>query len=393
MTNRKLYIFNPDNDLALANGDENYMPPASARKMTLDLALLPIWYATPDSFVLAPSAYNLSFRNEMNHHFSSLPVLITEPEVTMSSDFLPVPWGWNVALRKYLYRLGISDLSLPDMGELNNLRDFSSRLKAVYLLPTLQLNPSFCGFSAYSSSINELETFLEKYPEVILKAPWSGSGKGLCYVKNGLSVPVINWCSRVIRQQGGVVIEPLYQKVEDFAMEFYLDRGKVSFVGYSLFYTGTGGAYEGSFLLTDKAIESALLCYVSAADLAALRFHLEDKLFRMFSATYIGYIGVDMMICSFKEKPQYRIHPCVELNLRMNMGVLARLFYDHYVVQGSIGKFRVQYFSNQGDALRKHEEFQQKYPVCISGGRLAKGYFSLTPVTIHTQYVATVLLD
>ena len=65
MSKRELYIFNPDNDLALANGEANYMPPASAQQMASDLALLPAWYAAPGSAVLAPSAYNLVFLREM----------------------------------------------------------------------------------------------------------------------------------------------------------------------------------------------------------------------------------------------------------------------------------------------------------------------------------------
>ena len=41
----KLHIFNPDADMALADGKENYIAPASARLMARDLALLPLWYA------------------------------------------------------------------------------------------------------------------------------------------------------------------------------------------------------------------------------------------------------------------------------------------------------------------------------------------------------------
>ena len=29
------------------------------------------------------------------------------------------------------------------------------------------------------------------------------------------------------------------------------------------------------------------------------------------------------------------VHPCVEINMRMNMGVVARLFYDRFVAPGS----------------------------------------------------------
>ena len=66
MTNL-LYLFNPDQDLALASGEINYMPPASARRMAEELALLPVWFADRPCSVLAPSAYNQSFLEEMCH--------------------------------------------------------------------------------------------------------------------------------------------------------------------------------------------------------------------------------------------------------------------------------------------------------------------------------------
>ena len=72
MTNL-LYLFNPDQDLALASGETNYMAPASARKMAEELALLPIWFADGECSVLAPSAYNQPFLEEMLRLFP-LPV-------------------------------------------------------------------------------------------------------------------------------------------------------------------------------------------------------------------------------------------------------------------------------------------------------------------------------
>ena len=98
MTKRELYLFNPDNDLSLASGEVNYMPPATARRMAEELALLPAWYASAGSAVLAPSAYNLAFLREMQECLS-LPVeLVTEPEVASISNLKPVPWGWNPVL-------------------------------------------------------------------------------------------------------------------------------------------------------------------------------------------------------------------------------------------------------------------------------------------------------
>ena len=74
----KLYVFNPDADMALGNNEENYMAPATIRRMAEDLALLPIWYAQPGSGVLASSAYNADYLKQMQQLFRLDVHLVTE---------------------------------------------------------------------------------------------------------------------------------------------------------------------------------------------------------------------------------------------------------------------------------------------------------------------------
>ena len=50
---RSAYIFNPDNDLALANGADNYTAPKMARKIRDDLQLIPLWFADTGSTIIA----------------------------------------------------------------------------------------------------------------------------------------------------------------------------------------------------------------------------------------------------------------------------------------------------------------------------------------------------
>ena len=110
-------------------------------------------------------------------------------------------------------------------------------------------------------------------------------------------------------------------------MEFFCDElGKVSFAGYSFFETDVRGAYTGNLLASNEAIEQRLTEFVNAADLHLLRNQLEIKLSQLIGEKYNGYLGVDMMICRFPEQPVFRIHPCVEVNLRMNMRNVMRLF-------------------------------------------------------------------
>ena len=46
-----------------------------------------------------------------------------------------------------------------------------------------------------------------------LKAPLSGSGKGLNWCKGAFTPLIERWCARVIEQQGGVVGEPIYSVI------------------------------------------------------------------------------------------------------------------------------------------------------------------------------------
>lgn len=391
MTKKALYIFNPEHDLALASGEANYMAPASARRMASELALLPMWYAEEGSAVLAPSAYNLDYVKKIQELLGLSVDLITEPELAIEPDLDIRPWGWDVALRKRLSVLGVDEVLLPSMGQLNDLREYSHRSKAVALLPELQLNEYFCGESYYLRTPEEWKRFVEGRKECLLKAPLSGSGKGLNWCK-GIFTPFISgWCTRVAASQGGVIAEPIYNKVEDFAMEFYSDgAGELTFVGYSLFHTGKSGMYEGNRLLSNEAIRKQLAQYIPLEALMDLENCLKYRLSALVGTVYKGYLGVDMMICRFpeNEKPVFRIHPCVEINLRMNMGVIARFLHDRYVRPGSTGRFVIDYHPSEGEALQEHERMSATYPLESREGRVYSGYLPLVPVHKRSCYRA-----
>ena len=380
--------------MALASGETNYMAPASARQMASDLALLPMWYAEAGSAVLAPSAYNADFLKTKSELLGMDVALLTEPEVADGKDRKFSPWGWDPALRKRLMTLGADQTELPSADYMNILREHSHRLQAVKLLPGLRLNEYFCGESFYLSTLAECSAFVEGREACLLKAPLSGSGKGLNWCKGIFTTFISGWCARVAASQGGVVGEPIYNKVEDFAMEFRSSsNGRFGFAGYSQFRTGGSGAYEGNLLISDAAIERNLLEYIPVEEIYKLRDRLEQELSLRFGTIYNGYLGVDMMICRFPESPVYRIHPCVEINLRMNMGVVARHIYDHYIYPTSTGAFQISYYPTEGTAWRAHKEMEEAYPLEIEQGRIKSGYLSLVPAHKKSSYRAWVFIS
>ena len=82
----------------------------------------------------------------------------------------------------------------------------------------------------------------------------------------------------------------------------------------------------------------------------------------------------------------YVLHPCVEVNWRMNMGVVSRLFFDRYMSPASSGSYVIEYYPPEGDALRFHERMKQDYPLKFRDGKVEEGYLSLTPVFEDTAY-------
>lgn len=376
---KKLYLFNPENDMALASGSFYYMPPASAKKMAADLSTLPVWYAERESAVLLADSRQVEWLRKT----VCFPLKVDGVLEIPAETFEIMPWGWSSAL---LHRLGKDGMR----DDVEVIRKLSSRKMAVDLLPELRLENTV-GESFWFTTLEGVSMFALKHGKVLLKAPWSGSGKGIQPLCGQPDDNLKGWIKRVIASQGGVVGEPFYHKVKDFAMEFSVSSGKAVFVGYSLFEADARGIYKENLLASDEAIEGILGNYISRVLLKDIRARLLDKLSLRYGTDYHGYLGVDMMVV--QTEGGYVLHPCVEINVRMNMGVVARLFFDRYVSREAYGRYCIEYYPCQGEALCFHEEMKRKYPLCLHEGKIKEGYLSLTPVFEDTNYQIYVILQ
>ncbi|MCD8260405.1 MAG: hypothetical protein LUD15_01965, partial [Bacteroides sp.] len=173
----------PENDLALANCDENYQPPQPVRKMKEDLSALPLWYKPDPHYILTPSLPDADWNKEIEELFPVNSRFLLPEEVGRYPALYPQPWGWNPMLVKQLQRTGLDSPALPSVSQLSHIWRLSHRVVAVRLLEQLQLNPFFCGRSALLISGQEIREFAGKYAPVVLKAPYSGSGRGLFWGK------------------------------------------------------------------------------------------------------------------------------------------------------------------------------------------------------------------
>lgn len=385
----KLHIFNPENDLALADGNSNYCPPPMACAIARDLAALPMWFAPSGDCVLLPAKEHLEYALNMSEYFTMPLSCATTAGKPITAV---VPWGWSAQMKRRLQAMGVADSLLPSQQYLEQLRALSNRCTAIELLNALKAaGVDTPEIPSYFTSPADVAAFIDSMPRSVVKAPWSGSGRGIAWGIGRVELPVEHFYKGVIKRQGGVVCERFLDKVVDFAMEFSVSAGAVSFAGYSLFLCD-GGSYSGNILATDAAIESFLQEYVPLDELARVKERLLAELSHLLLPIgYNGFLGVDMLI--YRASGGYRLNPCVELNLRMNMGAVSRIFFDKYVSPESQGCFSVSFYKRVGEALAAHKKMSELHPLCVENGRVVRGYMPLSPVTAESRYSAFVVVD
>ena len=103
------------------------------------------------------------------------------------------------------------------------------------------------------------------------------------------------------------------------------------------------------------------------------------------SNVYDGYFGVDMMIC--KKDNLIYLNPCVEINMRMNMGIVSRIIYDKYVDENSKGMFTIE--NNCSDGLFvSNTDFFDNNDLLIENGKIVSGVIPLTHRNKNSTYCA-----
>lgn len=314
-----LHLFNPEHDIALASNLSNFTAPHAGRQLRHDLGYLPAIWAAKDDYVLVDDVEwaKTAYLRQMHRKFEGF----VDKRALAKLDIDAVePWGWDLALRSFLLRYGVK--AVPSEEEIAVIRDLSHRKTAVVLLQELQTNGT-TGESWQTDTLERVGDLLHKYHHLVVKAPWSSSGRGVRFVDGLMDDHQERWISNIMVRQGSIIVEPFYHKVKDFGMEFESDGlGQVSYLGLSLFHT-QNGAYTGNILASEEEKREMIGRYLSTELLDTVRQLICLRLGKLYRDKYKGPFGVDMMVVNREDENGFLLHPCVEINLRRTMGHVA----------------------------------------------------------------------
>jgi hypothetical protein len=349
------------------------------------LALLPVWYAEDGDYVC--EGMNLF------HIGADGPLPVMERAEGSLPPLHGEPWGLSPAACRFFGKLQARHPQIQAPQWDANCAVLAGRKTAASCLQKIR---EACGdkklpeMPRFFSSPEEALAYLREKPGAyLLKTPYSSSGRGLLSVNGAPSPKDEQWMRGAFARQKALSVEQRLERVLDFALEYKSDgRGGLEEEGLSLFRTSSNGAYRGNILQTQDKLREQLRPYLEPSYLKRMSEILRQALADTYAHLYAGPLGLDLLV--YKDAGgNFRLHPCVEVNLRRTMGHLA-LRLQERLAPGSEGLFQILYHKQAGEALNWASRMKEEAPLRLRGGRPASGCLFLTPINASTCYTASV---
>jgi len=362
MTTANIYYFNPTCELAVANGSFSYQPPLLLQEMERDLSMIPFAFCTENDFVLTESPPSAVFLQILVDAGFSMPKFcrLAELESLPFESFNSIcPWGWSPAAH---FRLKNLKERCDEAFKISPVYNWTAEYKLLFerstsldfLTGILNNNPPDWFISKEMvgekvTSCDEIDLLLDKHSPLVLKAPMSSSGRGIQIIrKTKLNTSNRQWISGVLKHQNYLIAEPYLEKLMDLSFQFQVLQGsEIEYLGYSIFETNSNGQYNGTF------IHPNLSKFINEKYVTDLEFRIEEtaKVLKaaLETSAYViehrGFLGVDALV--FRNQNHLMMQPCIEINSRMNMGILT-MFLERIIHPESEGKFEL-FYGNPGE--------------------------------------------
>ncbi len=373
--------------------------------MENDLATIPLFFSLPNDQIIVPELPSKSFLEQLKRIGIETPDFILKQTLQQQNYSSKInelrPWGWSPAAHKLLDPLkqycSEDFKNSPVFNWKPEYKNYYSKKFALGILQQITTRfPS--DFFIDQSQIPEIcteqceiEELLNKLGNLMIKAPWSSSGRGLQPItKTPVHPKVWERILGIVKEQGYAIVEPFLEKVIDLALQFHVKAGKVEFVGISNFSTDYKGQYNGNNL---NGLPDSLDRTVAEFVLSIPSFVLEPLLILLteseLAKNYDGYFGVDMLI--FKDKKgRLKVNPCLEINVRHNMGLLS-LQLEKLIVPDKKGLFRT-FFKPGTTFYDLKAEMEKTHPLLLKDNKIESGFFALTEAKSDTQFGAYILV-
>ncbi len=404
--NSQLFFFNPTNEMAIANGCNSYMPPSHLRKFEEDLATLPWILGTNKDYILVKKIAGNSLSHLTNIGWN-VPTPVTGPsEITSTYNqegLIFSPWGWSPAVYRHFKpfeKLAASQWQNHPLKKWNvQAAHLLSRETGYKLLETVGRinseikNANSCIYipppPMRITNRKELLNILTEFPPpLVIKTPWSASGRGLFRIRDKSDGPEkSSWVTGMLRKQGTLYVEKMLNKIQDVSFQFMIEKDNIKYLGHNFFYTDPSGQFAGcaighpdtlnTLFDDDRSINTAIN---TASQI--LKQGIEELNIDKY---YKGPAGVDGIFFE-DENGLLKLQPCLEINLRYNMG-LANIYLKDRIHPNASGLWKTGVFK-KAEWKQFCEVNSQKKILNFVDGKLCQGFLPFVEPDENKQFGA-----
>ena len=390
-----IYLFNPTCELAVANGSANFMAPAPLRRFEKALSTLPWVLSDSKDVILVDKVPSRQFTDRIESAgfrlplFQSIDSALSDPGFLSDTRGFLFPWGWSPSAHKLLSPLNSGCcpefLNSPAAEWRDVHREMYSRKSSLAILKRitnennldniLSLNdiPEIC------TSHEQIIALQHKWGKVVVKAPWSSSGRGLQILRlneyNQTNRQVI---TGYLKQQGYVVTGPWHDKVLDLSFQFFsFGNGIIEYRGLTTFSTDHLGRYTGNYIQElPPDLKPGVKEFLQQNIPEIIQALHEALTGSNYATDYYGWLGVDALIFG-TTSGELKFHPCLEINCRFTMGAIALNLRTH-LSEYSTGEFKIKH-RMEGHFAQFCEEMMVKELPLVENGKIVSGFLPVTP--------------
>ena len=403
-----IYLFNAFTESFIIQPG-GFNRPGWGRALEADLSILPIVFCSQDDLLYTYSDNSVDHLKKLKGLGFELPE-IRKAEIGQALKVLHKrapgrlkPWGWSLemkaTLKNFIKQSKCDNTWREQYKELFSKR-WSSNFNKGVNESEFSWNENVDGLGVYCESLDEVQkafnTFSNcDYETICIKSPFGASGRNILrFPKAEISESQLGRVRNLLKKQGGVIVEPWFERVADFSIHFDV-QDKLKFVGISRLINDKYGQYSSSlFGKYENGLASEELAFLHSNFKGGLmEFYkklqpLLEKSIKPYA--YKGPVGIDAFIYKGLDG-ELKFRPVVEVNFRYTMGRVA-LAMEKKLASGKCGLFKI--FSNlserESETSRNFVELRDKKIILNDQGKWESGYSLLNEWHSEMKFPAVV---
>jgi uncharacterized ferritin-like protein (DUF455 family) len=332
-----LYLFNPGAEIHLAVGRTTKLPDALTG-LTRDLETLPMYLGGRDDTLVVQRPPRPGFLASLRKAGFVVPAFLTPKQLGGVEAVRELrPWAWSPDSESLLAPLLTRrpDLAPPPLTapcfskiwSLDIAHQWNETTPKAWSTKEHALGRHCRTLDEVKSEVARRRSEEER---VVIKAPLGSAGRGMVRIfTSSDEAPAWAWTSRVLSQQGGVVVEPWLERVMDLSAQIAVGSdGRTRLLGITRFLTDQRGQYRGTLLgdpLWDLNQETKKTVIGPGKGWAFFE-HLEQCAQwvgnKLYEVGHRGPAGIDALVYRARNGG-YQLKPIVEVNPRYTMGHIA----------------------------------------------------------------------